>query len=82
MCFSSRTDSAVKKRWNSTISRRVELGLFQDNADSVSVDIQQFVEGEVQLNNNHYCLACFSPYFRLIMSSNTRLLSNHFFCHS
>lgn len=39
----------MKNHWNSTIRRKAELGLFKDEADSISLDIQQFVEGEVQL---------------------------------
>lgn len=30
------------------VKRKVELGLYKDEADSVSLDIQQFVEGEVE----------------------------------
>ncbi len=38
----------MKNHWNCTIKRKAELGLFSDEVDSVSLDIQQFVEGEVQ----------------------------------
>uniref|UniRef100_A0A3P8T1I5 MYB proto-oncogene like 2 n=1 Tax=Amphiprion percula TaxID=161767 RepID=A0A3P8T1I5_AMPPE len=42
-----RSDNSVKNHWNTTIKRKAEMGCYKDEADSVSLDIQQFVEGEV-----------------------------------
>ncbi|CAJ1085564.1 v-myb avian myeloblastosis viral oncogene homolog-like 2a isoform X2 [Xyrichtys novacula] len=44
-----RTDNSVKNHWNSTIRRKAELGLYKEDANSISIDIQQFVEGEGDL---------------------------------
>ncbi|TKS77320.1 Serine/threonine-protein kinase [Collichthys lucidus] len=44
-----RTANSVKNHYNCNIKRKAELGLFKDIADSISLDIQQFVEGEVRL---------------------------------
>ena len=43
-----RTDNSVKNHWNATIKRRAETGFYKDTADTISLDIQQFVEGEVR----------------------------------
>nr|XP_043894471.1 v-myb avian myeloblastosis viral oncogene homolog-like 2a isoform X1 [Solea senegalensis] len=41
-----RTDYSVKNRWNCSLRQKAEMGLFRSEADSVSLDIQQFDKGE------------------------------------
>ncbi|XP_029974329.1 v-myb avian myeloblastosis viral oncogene homolog-like 2a isoform X2 [Salarias fasciatus] len=42
-----RSDKCVRNRWNAPIKRRAELGWYKDEAESISLDLQQFIEGEV-----------------------------------
>ncbi|XP_017273084.1 v-myb avian myeloblastosis viral oncogene homolog-like 2a isoform X2 [Kryptolebias marmoratus] len=42
-----RSDNSVKNHYNSTIKRKAEMGVFKDVFDSVSIDIQHFMDGEV-----------------------------------
>ncbi|KAM6924409.1 v-myb avian myeloblastosis viral oncogene homolog-like 2a [Xenentodon cancila] len=42
-----RSDNSVKNHYNTSIKRKAELGLFKDDTGSISLDIQQFTEGEV-----------------------------------
>uniref|UniRef100_H3C734 V-myb avian myeloblastosis viral oncogene homolog-like 2b n=1 Tax=Tetraodon nigroviridis TaxID=99883 RepID=H3C734_TETNG len=42
-----RSDLSVKNHWK-TIRKRAQMGFYRDEADSISLDIQQFVKGEVE----------------------------------
>ncbi|CAN9515766.1 unnamed protein product [Ophioblennius macclurei] len=42
-----RSDKCVRNRWNAPIKRRAELGWYKDEAECISLDLQQFIEGEV-----------------------------------
>nr|XP_019963937.1 PREDICTED: uncharacterized protein LOC109643307 [Paralichthys olivaceus] len=42
-----RTNTSVKNHWHFNLKHKVDLGLFKYAADSISIDVQQFVEGEV-----------------------------------
>lgn len=55
------------------VKRKVELGLYKDEADSVSVDIQQFVEEEVEyfLSEAPCILGPFQLFFIFTMFYNT-----------
>lgn len=45
--YSSRSDVSIKNHWK-TIRKRAQMGFYRDEADSISLDIQQFVKGEVE----------------------------------
>ncbi|XP_075993191.1 v-myb avian myeloblastosis viral oncogene homolog-like 2a [Genypterus blacodes] len=45
-----RSDNAVKNHWNSSIRRKLKSGFYKDDEDTVTVDIQQFTEGEGDFN--------------------------------
>lgn len=38
---------SVKNHWK-TIKKRAQMGFYRDEADSISLDIQQFVKEEVE----------------------------------
>ncbi|XP_051914936.1 v-myb avian myeloblastosis viral oncogene homolog-like 2a isoform X1 [Hippocampus zosterae] len=42
-----RTEHAVRSRWHGTLKMQPELGQVKKESDTISVDIQQFVEGKV-----------------------------------
>ncbi|XP_037097642.1 v-myb avian myeloblastosis viral oncogene homolog-like 2a [Syngnathus acus] len=43
-----RTEYAVRSHWNNTLKSEAELGQLKNNSETISVDIQQFVEGRVK----------------------------------
>ncbi|XP_057686151.1 v-myb avian myeloblastosis viral oncogene homolog-like 2a isoform X2 [Corythoichthys intestinalis] len=43
-----RTENAVRKHWNTMLKWEAESGKFENEADNVTVDIQQFVEGKIK----------------------------------
>lgn len=47
MIYFFRSDVSVKNHWK-TIRKRAQRGFYRDEADSIFLDIQQFVKGEVQ----------------------------------
>ncbi|XP_077433295.1 v-myb avian myeloblastosis viral oncogene homolog-like 2a isoform X2 [Vanacampus margaritifer] len=42
-----RTENSVRSHWNSTLKSEAESGHLKNDSDTISVDIQQFVEGRV-----------------------------------